>query len=94
MHDVLGTPSAHVGPFQEQVGQPVQAHAGGEGADETVEAAQEDADGPAETQQHQQPHEAPETRAATGHPRLQQWESFPEKVCARLRCVLPLALTR
>ncbi|KAG7256525.1 hypothetical protein CRUP_035050 [Coryphaenoides rupestris] len=61
---VLGTPAAHVGPLQEQVGQPVQAHAGGEGAEQTVDAAQDDADGPAEAQQDHQPHDAPATRAA------------------------------
>lgn len=70
MPDVLGTPPAHVGPLQEQVGDLVQAHAGGEGADQTVEAAQGDADGPADAHQDHQPYEAPETRATSGHPRL------------------------
>ena len=67
---VLGTSPAHVGPLQEQVGQPVQAHAGGEGAEQAVETAQGDADGPADYQQDHQPHNAPETRPTTGHPSL------------------------
>lgn len=36
---VIGTKSAQVGPLQEQVGKPVQAEAGGEGADEAVETS-------------------------------------------------------
>lgn len=34
---VIGTGSAQVGPLHEQIGEPVQAEAGGQGADEAVE---------------------------------------------------------
>lgn len=38
MSHVVGARSAQVGPFQEQVREPVQAQAGREGADQAVEA--------------------------------------------------------
>lgn len=70
MSHVVGTRSAQVGPLQEQVREPVQAQAGCEGADETVEAPERDADGPADDEQHHQPDDTPEARAAVGHPCL------------------------
>lgn len=38
MSHVVSARPAQVGPFQEQVGEPIQAQAGGEGADEAVDA--------------------------------------------------------
>lgn len=37
MPHVIGTGPAQVGPLHEQIGEPVQAEAGGQGADEAVE---------------------------------------------------------
>lgn len=67
MSHVVGTRPAEVGPFQEQVGEPVQTQAGCEGAHEAVEAPERDAEGPADEEQHDQPDDAPEARAAVGH---------------------------
>lgn len=61
MPHVLGACSAQVGPLQEQIGETVQAETGGEGAEETVETPQSDAEGPADEEQNHQPDDAPET---------------------------------
>lgn len=91
---VLGTLSAQVGPFHQQVGQPVHTHADGERGEEAVQTPQHNAQGPAENQQHQQPDDAPETRA-TRHPLLQehqtqlfnisftQYSYFPQSQCIK-----------
>ncbi len=71
---VLGTLSTQIGPLHQQVGQPVQTHADGERGDEAVQTPQHNAQGPAENQQHQQPDDAPETRAAR-HPLLQEHQT-------------------
>lgn len=78
MPHVLGTSSAEVGALQEKVRESVQAKAGGEGADETIETPQGDAEGPAQTQQNHQPDDAPETRAAAGHLSLREGEEVGE----------------
>lgn len=67
MSHVVGAGSAHVGALQEQVGETVQAQAGGEGAEEAVQPPQGDAEGPADEQQDHQPDDAPETGTTTGH---------------------------
>lgn len=80
MLHVLSAGSAQVGALQEQVRDPVQADAGGEGGDETIEAPQEDAEGPAQAQQNHQPYDAPETRPTTGHPSLGEGEEVERLV--------------
>lgn len=67
---VIGTGAAQVGPLQEQIRESVQAEAGGEGAEETVETPEEDAEGPADEEQNHQPDDAPQTRPAICHPSL------------------------
>ncbi len=71
---VQGTLSAQIGPLHQQVGQPVHTHADGERGEEAVQTPQHNAQGPAENQQHQQPDDAPETRAAR-HPPLQEHQT-------------------
>ena len=71
---VIGTGPAQVGPLQEQVGEAVQAEAGGERADEAIEAPQGDAQGPGEDQQDHEPDDGPETGTTRGHPRLGEEE--------------------
>lgn len=56
-----------VGALQEQPREAVQAQAGGEGADQTVQAAQEHAQGPAHEQQDQQPDQGPHARRHVRH---------------------------
>lgn len=50
MTHVVGACSAYVGAFQEQVREAVQAQAGGEGADQAVQAPEGDAQGPADAE--------------------------------------------
>lgn len=67
MSHVVGARSAHIRALQEQVRETVQAQAGGEGAGESIQTPQGDAQGPAYEQQDHQPDDAPETRTTTGH---------------------------
>lgn len=90
---VIGTGPTDVGPLQEQIRESVQAQAGGEGGDQTVETPENDADRPADAQQDHQPNDAPEACAAISHPALQRGKEAVEElsVCfpARRQRTLP-----
>lgn len=61
------TGPSDVGTLQEEVGEAVQAQAGGQGADQTVQPPQENAQGPTDEQEDHQPHQCPQARGHVGH---------------------------
>lgn len=68
MSHVECTGPSDVSPLQKQVGEAVQAQAGGQGADETIQPPQGHTERPAEEQEDQQPHQSPYAGGEGGHP--------------------------
>lgn len=77
---VQGAGAPQVRPLQEEVGEAVQSHAGGQGGDESVQPAQKYAEGPGQGQQDDEPYDGVEAGSTAGHSDLGRADTHREKI--------------